>query len=181
MRKAVVLLLVAIIGLFTFVACNPESSLNDELVSVTLSSESNTRSLTVTSDFDIANVKTWKYTAIKADNGLKTGETKDQVELKDGKTEQLSQGSWNFVLYGYNNENDLVCSGSVDNKTITTTKNSVSITVGPLQTEDGEGSIHILSDIALVDAKGNKFEEKEGSLTYVKKIGSKSFKVVLRN
>lgn len=36
MRKAVVLLLVAIIGLFTFVACNPESSLNDELVSVTL-------------------------------------------------------------------------------------------------------------------------------------------------
>lgn len=170
MRKAVVLLLVAIIGLFTFVACNPESSLNDELVSVTLSSESNTRSLTVTSDFDIETIKTWKYTAIKADNGLKTGETRVQVELKDGKTEQLSQGSWNFALFGYNADDDLVCSGSVDNKTITTTNNSVSITVGPLQTEGGEGSIHILSDIALVDAKGNKFEEKEGSLTYVKKI-----------
>ena len=169
MRKAVTLFFVAIIGLFTFVACNPDSSLNNELVNVTITSR-DTRSLEASTDFDISSVTKWTYTAEKADNGLKTGETTEQVELVDGKTAQLSQGSWNFTLYGYNSENELICSGSVDNKTITTTNNSVVITVGPLQTEGGEGSIHILSDIALVDAKGNKYEEKEGSLTYVKNI-----------
>ncbi len=169
MRKAVTLFFVAIIGLFTFVACNPDSSLNNELVNVTITSR-DTRSLEASTDFDISSVTKWTYTAEKADNGLKTGETTEQVELVDGKTAQLSQGSWNFTLYGYNSENELICSGSVNNKTITTTNNSVVITVGPLQTEGGKGSIHILSDIALVDAKGNKYEEKEGSLTYVKNI-----------
>ena len=169
MRKAVTIFFVAIIGLFTFVACNPDSSLNNELVNVTITSR-DTRSLEASTDFDISSVTKWTYTAEKADNGLKTGETTEQVELVDGKTAQLSQGSWNFTLYGYNSENELICSGSVDNKTITTTNNSVVITVGPLQTENGNGSIHILSDIALVDAKGNKYEEKEGSLTYTKNI-----------
>ena len=92
MRKAVTLFFVAIIGLFTFVACNPDSSLNNELVNVTITSR-DTRSLETSTDFDISSVTKWTYTAEKADNGLKTGETTEQVELVDGKTAQLSQGS----------------------------------------------------------------------------------------
>lgn len=158
MKKVLALLLIAIIGLFAFVACNPDSSLNEELVNVTITSR-DTRSLSVESSFNLDDVTVWKYTAKKADNGLKTGETTTEVELKDGKTEQLSQGSWNFELYGYNKNGDLICVGKAPNTTITVEKHTISILVGPQQTTDGKGNIEIKDDIKIVDKNGNSVEE----------------------
>ena len=94
MKKVLALLLIAIIGLFAFVACNPDSSLNEELVNVTITSR-DTRSLSVEAGFDLKDVTTWKYTARKADAGLTTGQTgeeeKDAVLLDNGERIPLSR------------------------------------------------------------------------------------------
>lgn len=151
MRKALVMFL--IIGLLAFiVACNPDSSLNEELVNVTISSR-DTRALEASTNFNINDVRTWKYTAKKADNGLKTGETTEQVELIDGKTQQLSQGSWNFELFGYKGE-DLICVGEAPNTTITVDKHIISILVSPQQTTNGKGKIDIDSNISIASKDG---------------------------
>ena len=163
MKKVLALLLIAIIGLFAFVACNPDSSLNEELVNVTITSR-DTRSLSVESSFNLDDVTVWKYTARKADKGLTTGQTgeeeKDAVLLKsNNETEQLSQGSWNFKLFGYNENGNLICVGKAPNTTITVEKHTISILVGPQQTTDGTGTIEIKDDIKIVDKNGNSVEE----------------------
>ena len=61
------------------------------------------RALGASTDFDVTEVATWKYTAHKVNGGLKTGETTEQVALTDGKsTGPLSQGIWDFEVFGYN-------------------------------------------------------------------------------
>ena len=171
MKKVLALLLIAIIGLFAFVACNPDSSLNEELVNVTITSR-DTRSLSVEAGFDLKDVTTWKYTAEKADNGLKTGATETEVELKDGKTQQLSQGSWNFKLFGYKDEK-LICSGkTTDPTTITVDKHTITILVGPQQTGEGRGTIEIKDDIKIVDKNGNSVADN--STEYTKTVTVKN-------
>ncbi len=165
MKKVLALLLIAIIGLFAFVACNPDSSLNEELVNVTITSR-DTRSLSAEASFKLANVTTWKYTAEKADNGLKTGATATEVELKDGKTEQLSQGSWNFKLFGYKGEN-LICVGEAPNTTITVENHTITILVGPQQTETGRGKIFIDSNISIADKDGKLFTDTKNVYTKI--------------
>ena len=60
------------------------------------------RALGASTDFDVTEVATWKYTAHKVNGGLKTGETTEQVALTDGKsTGPLSQGIWDFEVFGY--------------------------------------------------------------------------------
>ena len=171
MKKVLALLLIAIIGLFAFVACNPDSSLNEELVNVTITSR-DTRSLEASTDFDISSVTKWTYTAEKADNGLKTGATETEVELKDGKTQQLSQGSWNFKLFGYKDEK-LICSGkTTDPTTITVDKHTITILVGPQQTGEGRGTIEIKDDIKIVDKNGNSVADN--STEYTKTVTVKN-------
>ena len=165
MKKVLALLLIAIIGLFAFVACNPDSSLNEELVNVTITSR-DTRSLSVEAGFDLKDVTTWKYTAEKADNGLKTGATETEVELKDGKTQQLSQGSWNFKLFGYKDGN-LICVGEAPNTTITVEKHTITILVGPQQTETGRGKIFIDSNISIADKDGKLFTDTKNVYTKI--------------
>ncbi len=166
MKKVLALLLIAIIGLFAFVACNPDSSLNEELVNVTITSR-DTRSLSVESSFNLGDVTVWKYTAKKADNGLKTGETTTEVELKDRKTQQLSQGSWDFKLFGYNVNGNLICVGKALNTTITVENHTISILVGPQQTETGRGKIFIDSNISIADKDGKLFKDTENVYTKV--------------
>ena len=166
MKKVLALLLIAIIGLFAFVACNPDSSLNEELVNVTITSR-DTRSLSVEAGFDLKDVTTWKYTAEKADNGLKTGATATEVELKDGKTQQLSQGSWNFEIYGYNINGNLICVGKAPNTTITVEKHTITILVGPQQTETGRGKIFIDSNISIADKDGKLFTDTKNVYTKI--------------
>ncbi len=59
MRKLLSVLLIAMLGLSMFTACNPESSKSEDLVSVKLV-EGQCRALTATLDFDLDDVKRWE-------------------------------------------------------------------------------------------------------------------------
>ncbi len=134
------------------------------------------RALGASTDFDVAEVATWKYTAHKVNGGLKTGETSEQVALTDGKsTGPLSQGIWDFEVFGYKSAGSsgesggasagsagseasgsssaevLVCYGKVSNVRITESEHSVSVLVAPRQV--GQGSIAI-GTFSLVDSSG---------------------------
>ena len=132
------------------------------------------RALGASTDFDVTEVATWKYTAHKVNGGLKTGETTEQVALTDGKsTGPLSQGIWDFEVFGYKSAGSsgdagssgvdgsgssasgasevLVCYGKVSNVRITESEHSVSVLVAPRQV--GQGSIAI-GEISLVDSSG---------------------------
>ena len=171
MKKALNTLLIAMAILLALVACSPQNEVADELVSATLISTDKTRSLAASVDFDIATVKAWKYTAVKADSGLKTGETgtgetKAKALDSNGNTGALSQGNWNFVLYGYSDAEGkkLVCTGSVDNATVIKGDKDVSITVKPSQTSGKRGTLAILDDITVI-GNGIKYTGAEYTKT----------------
>ena len=169
MKRTLSVLLIVALLLSAFTACSVNQNITDELVSVSLRTQGNERSLTAGVDFDVSKVTTWKYTAVKADNGLSTGATgrgeTNAVPLTDGKTKALSQGSWNFELFGYTSDNKLICSGEVSAVTITLDKTSVTITVRPSQTADGKGKIVISEDIRIVDENGTVYSSTTGEYT----------------
>lgn len=176
MRKTISVLLIVLVGLMMFTACNPESSISDALVKVRLV-DGNSRALSASLNFDVNKVQRWEYSAIKADNGLKTGETKDTdgnvttaVLDENKQTAALSQGAWNFYLYGYDATEDgnLICKGSALDVLITSESNSVSITVNPLQ--KNEGVIAIDDNIVIVDKKGVAYDKGTGDDEYTKTI-----------
>ncbi len=162
---------IVLIGLFAFVACSPQASFSDELVSVSLTgTQSTARSLVAENDFDIANVKVWKYTAEKADKGLATGATDVQIALEKDSTgnwmtKALSQGAWNFELFGYSDTEGtvLICSGTAENQTITVANHNVKITVKPSQT--AKGNIVVKDDIKIVDKNGKEYSGSEYTKT----------------
>ncbi len=175
MRKTISVLLIVLVALMMFTACNPESSITDALVKVRL--VDNSRALSANLNFDVNKVKRWEYSAVKADNGLKTGETKGPTgavitaELDENKqTAALSQGAWNFYLYGYDAEagGNLICKGSALDALITSEKNSVSITVNPLQEETG--LIAIDDSIVIVDKNGIPYNKGTGDDEYTKTV-----------
>ena len=181
MKKALNTLFIVIVGLLAFVACTPQASLSDELVCATLTTSDRTRALIADVDFDISDVSVWKYTASKADNGLATGATTDQVVLSSsGETKALSQGSWNFNLYGYRTEVDpenegktiekLICLGYIDNANVTLDDHDITITVKPSQTKNGTGNIVIDEGIEIADSEGNPYTIKTGNYQYTKDI-----------
>ena len=172
MKKTLNTILVVITVLLAFTACSPQNS-NEELVSATLTSSDRTRALIADVDFDITRVSTWKYTAAKADNGLATGATSTERELTAlGQTELLSQGSWNFSLYGYDSSNKLICSGTIINATVTVQKHTISITVTPVKTTEGKGIIAISEDFNIIGTDGTAYS----SLTNEYTLGYKVYK-----
>ena len=171
MKRIFSIFSIVLIGLFAFVACSPQASFSDELVSVSLTGSKGTvRSLIAENDFDIASVKVWKYTAEKADQGLATGASDTQIELeKDSSgnwmTQALSQGAWNFDLFGYSDDAGkvLICSGTAENQTITVANHNVKITVKPSQT--ATGTILVKDDIKIVDKNGKEYTGSEYTKT----------------
>ncbi len=168
MKKLLSVLLLVIAGLLVFTACNPESKLTDELVSVRLLTGSEDRALKAEVDFDVSKVSVWKYSATKADNGLKTGEITDGTLDSNKQTAALSQGAWNFVLKGYDSSSQLICQGKADDVLITTKSNSVTITVNPLQTD--KGTIKIADSIVITDKEGNSYDAGDKASEYTKGI-----------
>ena len=158
MKKLLNTLLILLSVFIAFTACSMQESLSEELVSVSLTSSSTARSLIADVDFDVSKVATWKYTAVKADNGLTTGQTgseeTDAEDLIDGKTELLSVGNWNFKLYGYDTEGKIVCSGAVENTLITTKSYKINITVKPSQ-NGGTGKI-VVQDVTIISKDSSK-------------------------
>ena len=170
MKKTLNTILIVITVLLAFTACSPQDS-SEELVSATLTSSDRTRALIADVNFDITQVATWKYTATKADNGLATGATAAEKELTAlGQTELLSQGSWNFSLYGYNSSNKLICSGTITNATVTVQKHTVSITVTPMKTTDGKGTIAISEDFNIIGADGTVYSSSTNEYTLGYKV-----------
>ncbi len=178
MRKLLSVLLIVLVGLSLFTACSPESKVTEEeLVNVRLTTGSDSRALSASVDFDTSDF-TWKYTAKKADTGLKTGETtsmdeEDAVALTSRKeTAALSQGKWNFTLYGYADTacTKLVCTGSASNQLITTSSHTVTIEVEPKQ--EKTGNIWVKDDIYITDIKGVKYSNEGTSEDiYTRTIG----------
>ena len=162
MKKALNTILIVVAGLLAFVACSPQLSSSDELVSATLTSTDRiVRSLDSEVNFNLDDVKSWKYTARKANGGFTTGQTEtgetNAVTLGEGgTTELLSQGAWNFVLYGYDVNNKLIAQGSINNATVTTANHVVTITVNPQQTSGAKGKIVISEDISIKSSDGTK-------------------------
>ncbi len=140
MKRKALCLLLTLITLFVFVSCSPNAGQGEALVNVHLS-QRGIRALTAVSDFDIADC-TWKYTAVKSDNGLDTGASVTEKELPEDRILTLSKGYWNFVLYGYKDGN-LICKGSVTGRLISDDNKTVSISVEPLMTLGVKGTINI--------------------------------------
>ena len=187
MRKLLSVLLIAMLGLSMFTACNPGSSTSEDLVSVKLM-EGQSRALTATLDFDIkTQVKRWEYSAIKADGGLTTGQTETsgsktaKVLGTNNETELLSQGYWNFDLYGYDAESDgrMICTGSVENVLVTLEDNSVTILVAPKQ--ESTGTIVIKSDISILFDNGTSFNNACNVYTKVVEVSNATTGAVIES
>ena len=175
MKKLLNTFLVLLSVLIAFTACSMQESLSEELVSVSLTSSSAARSLIADVGFEVSMVNSWKYTATKADKGFTKGQTglglDNAEDLIDGETQLLSQGSWNFVLYGYDKNNNLICQGSVENATVTATKHSVAIYVQPIKTSGVNGTISISKDIIINGADGvTTYSTGNGGYTITAKV-----------
>ena len=173
MKKALQTILIVMMSLLALVSCSLEKAISDELVSATLiSTDRVSKALETEVNFDLNAVKLWKYTARKANGGLTTGQTElgeDNAATlnSDGTTTGLSQGAWNFVLYGYDaaESGNLIAQGSINNATVITTNHKVTITVNPLQTSGATGKIVISNDIAIVSSD-SKTTYKTGTQGY---------------
>ena len=176
MKKALQTILIVMMSLLALVSCSQEKAISDQLVSATLvSTDRVSKALETEVDFDLSAVKLWKYTARKANGGLKTGETstgtENAVALTNGETKGLSQGAWNFVLYGYDatESGNLIAQGSINNATVTTTYHVVTITVNPVQTSGAKGKIVISDNIAIQSTDGKtsyKSTEEDYTMSY---------------
>ena len=166
MKKTLSVLLIVATVLLVLVSCNSEQKFTEDLVSVSITSSLG-KSLSGSTDFDVNNVTTWKYTAKKVNGGLKTGETSTEVALdSNGKTQALSQGIWDFELYGYKtveSEEKRICYGKVSNVTITTSNHTVSIVVAPSQI--AQGTIKIADGIKLISSTGETYSGSEYTQT----------------
>lgn len=101
MRKIFRALVLIALVLLACVACDAGKVGSGVSVCINFSIQ-RARALGASTDFDVTEVATWKYTARKVNGGLKTGETTEQVALTDGKsTGPLSQGIWDFEVFGY--------------------------------------------------------------------------------
>ena len=181
MKKTLSVLLIVATVLLVVVSCNAEQKFTENLVQVNLSSLGS-KDLNGTVDFDVNTATVWKYTAVKQNGGLKTGEKTTQTVLTNGKTEALSQGYWNFNLYGYkvvDGVEKLICTGFAEDVKITVAEHTVSIFVKPSQTAGEKGELVIASDIQIVSNAGTasvatgytqSFKVYEGTTTDGKEV-----------
>ncbi len=113
MRKLISILLVVLL-LVTTIACDPESGTagNDVTFGATLSV--NKAKEITGGDNDVAYVATWKYTAVKSDDGYTTGETTEEKALGDGNLGKLSLGNWTITVNGYDSKDTLIFTGTTE-------------------------------------------------------------------
>ena len=103
----------------------------------------------------------WTYKAYKnvGDNTPATGTQTDETKLEGGISAgklTLSQGVWNFELFGYVDE-VLVYQGKAEKQSIKGTSAKVQIKVSPQTTEDGKGTLVFKGGIVIVDGTGTSF------------------------
>lgn len=158
MKKASYILLAMMLIIAVFVSCKAEViDDSDLLVSVTFSSENNSKGLTWSRDFDPKNYY-WSYDAAKADGGPRTGTAKKAKvggdEGKGGLTHDVgpfSVGTWNFILYGYRDaeRTELVYEGHTQAFLAKGSSNPVKVNVS--SKDEQAGTILVSKDIRLTD------------------------------
>ena len=161
MRKLTVLLLSVMVIMALFVSCTVEVN-EDTGDTVTLrfttDEAEGMRSLTASKQTFNASLYTWKYTATKCDSASPSTGAQDNeviVGTNGALTEEVgpfSIGEWNFTLSAYSKETTppLVYKGTANNVIITNSGNgaqSVPITVEPVKTSDGKGTLDITNTI----------------------------------
>ena len=161
MRKLTVLLLSVMVIMALFVSCTVEVN-EDTGDTVTLrfttDEAEGMRSLTASKQTFNASLYTWKYTATKCDSASPSSGAQDDeviVGTNGALTEKVgpfSIGEWNFTLSAYSKETtpQLVYKGTANNVIITNSGNgaqSVPITVEPVKTSDGKGTLKIENTI----------------------------------
>lgn len=166
MKKLSCILLAVMLITAMFVSCKAEVIDDSNLVDVRFTTDDNAKGLNWSRPAFDSNDYVWYYTAVKKDDGPKTGQSQingdkitKEIVGKDGKlTEQVgpfSQGEWKFSLYGYAKDERgiktdvLVYSGSAE-CTLTREDSTVGIQVQALVSETGKGIILVSKDVSLV-------------------------------
>ena len=207
MKKLGLILIAVALCVSLITSCAPQNEI-DEVVDMKFDvSRTITRGLSASiEDFKPEDLY-WKYTAVKADGtNYTTGQQTKPVWLKettDGKGDQgtsksltLSVGTWQFALYGYKDSDgkQLAYQTNIP-KQVTIENNSkatIVVSVSPVQTEDGKGSIvvskKLLSGNGTANVKvelslnGTNYEEWTGDddREYINKIKSGNYSASIR-
>lgn len=146
MKKVSLILLSVLLIASMFISCDNSTKMKDELVQVTLSA-GDYRSLVVSSEIETLDSVNWFYKATKVsetqfDFGAKSEETSIILFPGQGEEKQiltLSQGKWDFELFGRNDDGTLLYYGIVEDALIikSTAPTSVVIGVSPYTTAPG--------------------------------------------
>ena len=170
MKKLGLILIAVALCVSLITSCAPQNEI-DEVVDMKFDvSRTITRGLSASiEDFKPEDLY-WKYTAVKADGtNYTTGQQTKPVWLKettDGKGDKgtsksltLSVGTWQFALYGYKDSDgkQLAYQTNIP-KQVTIENNSKStivVSVSPVQTEDGKGTIVVSKELLKDAGNGN--------------------------
>jgi|GEM_PF-4656585 len=171
MKKLGLILIAVALCVSLITSCAPENEI-DEVVDMKFDvSRTITRGLSASIEEFNSEDLYWKYTAVKADGtNYTTGQQETPVWLKettDGKGDKgtskksltLSVGTWQFALYGYKDSDgkQLAYQTNIP-KQVTIENNSkatIVVSVSPVQTEEGKGTIVVSTELLKDASKGD--------------------------
>ncbi len=139
MRKLLSVLLVVLL-LISATACDPESGTGNDVTFAVSVSPDKVKDIVVkaamTSKNDeenqnvaYADVTSWKYVAVKGDDGYTTGETTEEKDLGDGDL-TLSLGYWTITVNGYSGDT-LTYTGTFKTEGAITADSKIAVKVNP--------------------------------------------------
>lgn len=170
MKKLGLILIAVALCVSLITSCAPQNEI-DEVVDMKFDvSRIITRGLSASIEEFKPEELYWKYTAVKADGtNYTTGQQTKPVWLKettDGKGDKgtsksltLSVGTWQFALYGYKGSDgkQLAYQTNIP-KQVTIENNSkatIVVSVSPVQTEEGKGTIVVSTELLKDASKGD--------------------------
>lgn len=109
MKKLTIVALSVILMIGLFVSCSNEVQQQEPTAYITFDGDGSRAISSTNQELPGVSELHWKYTAVKQDGGLKTGETSEQKDVNagtglTGSVGPLSIGSWKFMLYGYKDD-----------------------------------------------------------------------------
>ena len=175
MKRSLFIAIVVLLMATLFVSCNANKSLEDQLVEVSVTTDS-ARALSMAAEANNVPVASlyWFYTAEKKDNSFKTGETRDPdthalvetaVKSEPGLlTEKLgdkfSKGAWEFKFYAYADPADkgVVAKRIYSAETTETLKKNLSLTLTLKAESVAAASLYIQNVTFTSDLLGSVYD-----------------------
>lgn len=145
-KKLTTIILSVLLIASLFVSCdNATKAVQDELAEVTLSTQAESRSLTVSNPLEALSSVAWTYKATKVSEtqfnyGAKAEETSIDLYPATGEKQKLtlSQGKWIFELFGRSKENNtLLYHGKTGEVLILKGLNQITVDVSPYTSATG--------------------------------------------